>query len=76
MSQITITIANNTDQERFSRVLARTVGIAAATSSHEDAMITVRTERRFDHIRKTVSCVKQDTLAYFISAYEESMCYA
>ena len=76
MSQITITLTNNAEQERFSRVLARTVDIAAATTSQEDAMITVHTERRFDHILKTISCVRLDTLFYFISAYEERVYHA
>lgn len=76
MSQIKVTIASNTDQKRFDRVLAQTVDLAAVSKQSYETMIMVHTDRRFDHIVKTISCAKSDALSYFISAYDRNLSHA
>lgn len=75
MSQVTVRIGSETDQKRFDTVLTQMVDMAAASTAHNDAMISVRTERRIDHMVKTVICTKTAALTYFIDAYTEGLAH-
>lgn len=77
MSQIQIEITDAVDQKRFDQVLAQTLDMVLATDIDANAMITVHTKGRFDHVVKIVKCTTPDALAFFAETYDyEEACYA
>lgn len=71
MSQIQIEITGADDQKRFDCVLAQTLDMVLAGDALEDAMISIHTESRFDHVVKVIKCAFPDALTFFARTYDE-----
>lgn len=76
MAQIQIDIASSEDEVRFQRTLGQTVDYMMSHPNADGSMISVRTDRRIDHMTKTVSCRTPSVLTFFARVFDGDMSYA